>query len=113
MIKSGDFVSCIKLSFPEDAVYPTPTWEEYAVHVPGTYVENSTIPVNYCVTGELLYDIDLGSRVNIFRASRNGEKVDGWFQTSKVRSVTYLSEDELMVETNNSYYSIKKIERGN
>jgi len=65
---------------------PAASNDEY---VPGSNgVENKSIPIDYWLTGELMYPLTVGRPVEVLRESRNGVKTPGIFMTSPVVELT-------------------------
>lgn len=76
---------------------PSATNDEY---VPGSNgVENKSIPIDYWLTGELMYPLIVGRPVEVLRDSRNGVACPGIFMTSPVVEVTPTT-----FQTQNSIY---------
>ena len=76
-------------------------------YVPGTannISENKSLPVEYSIEGKLLHPLEVGNVVFVARTKRNGESVDGFFQTSKLTEVT-----DNTFKTQNSVYAYKYI----
>ena len=69
-------------------------------HIPGqSSAEGYSIPIDYCVEGELLREIKKGVPVLVNRDTRNGIKAPGLFHTSVV---TFVSKTQF--KTLNSVY---------
>ena len=72
-------------------------------HVDGQYQGDShSIPVEYNLEGELIYDIEVGKQVVVGRTKRNGVEAFGMFSTSRVTEV-----GNNYFKTKNSVYSYK------
>lgn len=56
----------------------------------------------YNIKGYLFDDVSVGQCIRIYRTERNGEKVDGLFESSRVASI-----DGDIITTNNSRWEIK------
>ena len=73
------------------------------VHVDGQEQdENHSLPVEYTIEGDLVGNIEVGSSVVVMRDTRNGVKVPGMFQTSRVVERT-----KNQFKTQNSVYKYK------
>ena len=65
--------------------------------------------VGYEVVGELVEPITCGRSIKMNRESRNGIKIEGFFQTSIVNFIdTY--ENVTIVKTDNSIYKVEEID---
>jgi hypothetical protein len=64
--------------------------------------DNYSIPIEYNLEGYLLYEIEVGKDVFIFRTKRNGVDVRGVFTTSRVTEV-----GDNYFKTQNSVYLYK------
>ncbi len=72
-------------------------------HIDGQYQGDShSIPVEYNLEGELIYDIEVGKQVIVGRTKRNGVEAYGIFSTSRVTEV-----GNNYFKTLNSVYSYK------
>jgi len=72
-------------------------------HIDGQYQGDShSIPVEYNLEGELIYDIEVGKQVVVGRTKRNGVEAYGVFSTSRVTEV-----GNNYFKTLNSVYSYK------
>jgi hypothetical protein len=72
-------------------------------HIDGQYQGDShSIPVEYNLEGELIYDIEVGKPVVVGRTKRNGVEAYGVFNTSRVTEV-----GNNYFKTKNSVYSYK------
>ena len=72
-------------------------------HIDGQYQGDShSIPVEYNLEGELIYDIEVGKQVVVGRTKRNGVEAYGVFSTSRVTEV-----GNNYFKTQNSVYSYK------
>ena len=72
-------------------------------HIDGQYQGDShSIPVEYNLEGELIYDIEVGKQVVVGRTKRNGVEAYGVFSTSTVTEV-----GDNYFKTKNSVYSYK------
>jgi hypothetical protein len=72
-------------------------------HIDGQYQGDShSIPVEYNLEGELIYDIEVGKHVVVGRTKRNGVEAYGVFNTSRVTEV-----GTNYFKTKNSVYSYK------
>ena len=79
---------------------PARSKEEY---IDGQYQGDShSIPVEYNLEGELIYDIEVGKQVIVGRTKRNGVEAYGVFSTSRVTEV-----GNNYFKTQNSVYSYK------
>ena len=77
-------VKITKIKACENAEYATPDWKDYDV---GKLNGNMSLPTDYYLEGYLIKEIVKGESVLVERISRNGEKIGGFFQTSKVTEV--------------------------
>ncbi len=72
-------------------------------HIDGQYQGDlHSIPIEYNVEGNLMYDIEVGKNVIIDRTNRNGVEVRGLLTTSRVTEV-----GDNYFKTKNSVYSYK------
>ncbi len=72
-------------------------------HIDGQYQGDlHSIPIEYNVEGNLMYDIEVGKNVIIDRTNRNGVEVRGLLTTSRVTEV-----GDNYFKTQNSVYSYK------
>jgi hypothetical protein len=94
-------VRITKISAVENACHKTPSWREYDI---GVANNGTSIPNDYCVEGYLIQAPEVGKPVVAQRIKRNGEKVFGFFQTSRVTSV-----EQGTFSTLNSCYKIDYI----
>jgi hypothetical protein len=79
---------------------PARNKEEY---IDGQYQgESHSIPVEYNLEGNLVYDIEVGHVVIVERTKRNGVEAYGMFSTSRVTEV-----GNNYFKTKNSVYSYK------
>ena len=72
-------------------------------HIMGKPNDNySSIPIEYNLEGNLMYDIEVDKSVIVERTKRNGVEVRGVFTTSRVTEV-----GDKYFKTQNSVYSYK------
>lgn len=96
-----------KLKESDAAKYKAATWEDYQLGVDNGDI---SLPVDYEVTGQLVYDLDKKPCPYIFvkRDSRNGVEVDGIFISSQIVNIKK-GDKFWMVETANSFYRVEEI----
>lgn len=101
----GQYIRLAKMGATENPKAPTPLWDDYE-H--GERNLGSSIPLSYWVEGYLVTDVEPGKCIVIDRKIRNGERIDGAFQTSLIASVTPVANGSLRLETQNSVYILSK-----
>ena len=79
---------------------PARSMDEHIMGKPNDY--HTSIPIEYNLEGNLIYDIKVGENVFIDRTKRNGVEVRGVFTTSRVTEV-----GDKYFKTQNSVYSYK------
>jgi hypothetical protein len=108
MFGSGTYIKVIKLGRTENPICRTPSVEEYTE---GVAQPGISVPVDYEVTGDLIFPIQEGDRLSIARDTRNGKPCTGTLQTSAIQKVEELNEITLMIETHNSVYHVTQMLR--
>lgn len=103
MIGASSYVRCSKVGVVEDPEVPTSEGDDYEF---GGFNPNTSVPVDYWVTGELRRDPEIGKPLWIDRDCRNGVKIPGQFMTSPVVSLEVVGE-KLRVDTRNSTYILE------
>ena len=98
------YVMMKKLSVSDAPVARTPDANEYK---PGENNGDTSVPVEYTITGYLVGDIEVGKGIHVLRDTRNGVKADGFFDTSVVRKIQNRPSG-LVVTTNNSVYEVEE-----
>lgn len=92
-------VQLTKLRAAPDAEVQPGDWETY---ICGSYLNATSLPVDYVLTGFLLEPIQLGKSVRVLRISRNGIPALGVFESTNVVLIT---EDGFI--TRNSVYRLR------
>lgn len=103
-MNKGDYVSLKKLAAIDNAEFRTPEWSEYA---PGENNFGVSVPVEYQVTGVLIWNLQPGSSVAVDRDSRNGVPSKGILQTSRLMSIEKVNQNKFFLETRNSRYEME------
>jgi hypothetical protein len=79
---------------------PARNMDEHIMGKPNDY--HTSIPIEYNLEGNLIYDIKVGESVIVERSKRNGVSVYGMFSTSRVTEV-----GDKYFKTQNSVYQYK------
>lgn len=95
-----------KIGQSKDPDCPTPDFDKYICGVDNGDV---SLPIEYELTGSLVFDVREGYSMQVARDSRNGEKVLGSFSSSIVKKIRQKSETSYLVETANSQYLVEEI----
>ena len=100
-------VELTKINVVSDPECATALKEEY---IQGGDNDKSPF-IDYTLKGHLLGGLEEGKRIAIARYERNGIKVDGFFQSSKVdkieRAFPACAKSEVTLHTKNSVYLLK------
>jgi len=116
-MKKDTYIKLVKLAPVEKPLYPTPEAKDF---IPGQDNGDVSQPVEYTVTGKLLEDIVVGGHIQVLRDSRNGVKVAGLLQSSRITQIQIPSDTKygvcpqpnpsaILVHTNNSIYGLTEI----
>jgi len=97
------YVMMKKLSVSDAPVVRTPDANEYK---PGENNGDTSVPVEYTITGYLVGDIEVGKGIHVLRDTRNGIRADGFFDTSAVCKIQD-KVNGLIITTNNSVYDLE------
>ncbi len=92
-----------KLKQSENPISPTPDKGNF---IPGVDNGNVSLPVDYWIEGELMFEIKEGSSIRALRTSRNGEPVKGVFISSPVQKIQEVN-GVIYATTANSVYKIE------
>ena len=103
-LKIGDYIKLSKISLPEDALLPTPCFEDYRV---GIENYGKSVPIGYTVEGSLINLPKVGSSLYINREVRNGITIPGITTTSEIVEIS-ITKDKLYFKTLNSIYELVK-----
>lgn len=100
-MNANAYVTVKKLKACDNPAFPTPKFEDYR---PGEDNGPVSLPVEYTITGKLLYDVQPGGLIFVARDSRNGVPIDGNFCSSPVVKI-----EGNQVFTRNSVYQVTQI----
>tara|TARA_R110000744_G_scaffold113641_4_gene212791 strand:+ start:8019 stop:8399 length:381 start_codon:yes stop_codon:yes gene_type:complete len=73
--------------------------------------------VGYNVRGMvIMHELEVGGFINVNRTHRNGEEVRGFFRSSRIEDIEYLSEassgeEAMIIHTGNSIYSLLFVDK--
>lgn len=101
--KAGAHVKLSKLNALDDANVVTPDWDQYEL---GENNPGYSVPTGYFVKGYLARALLPGRPLLVERYERNGERVQGYMETSTVQTVELLSENKIIFATDNSRYCL-------
>jgi hypothetical protein len=96
-------VKISKLKAGENPEYPTSDKNNFKY---GEDNEGFSLPIDYYVTGTLLYDLKVGKPAHILRENRNGVEALGVFQTSIINTIEKV-DNGLIFYTLNSIYRLE------
>lgn len=99
---SGRRVRVAKVGIVENPSYRTPEWSEYEF---GERNAGVSVPLNYWLEGQLVWEPKVGDHMLVDRSSRNGIELPGLFETSPVTAVESVG-SQLRVSTRNSVYMV-------
>lgn len=103
--KPEDYVQISKIGSADDPHYSTPSWEEYE----SNKASCNSIPKDYTLEGFLMVTPEQGFPLAVKRTVRNGIEQEGFFRTSVINKILLESEFEMIFETMNSRYQMKKV----
>lgn len=100
-------VELTKINVAEEASVESATKEEYEPYL-GKGNSPKSLFVGYTIKGSMYNNVEVGQPIEIWRNERNGVKIQGFFKSSNVNSITPLR-DGFEIETDNSLYFLKEI----
>lgn len=94
-------IKLTKINKVDNPRYPTPEATNY---IPGIDNGKVSLPIDYWVEGNAMFEPEVGECMIVDRTSRNGEPIRGVMHTSVITKIT---EDGF--ETLNSVYKLERL----